>query len=851
MIVTEKIEHANEILKKKFPPYSFFKEQDIIILSSEEIKDENMILLHNSKTRFVYVRKENLESLPDIMNKISKIKSKATLKRERATLRYNEMRQTLYPIVDKLFEDDFHKYNLYFYESDFNYIKREFKFLTNRVCKLTSAFSSLNPMIEHIKNEYERINSLLKMLNDLNLDFKGNTLTSFHNDFKINIFEPNFFSTYIFNSSNIQEKYINKISLPFNFYEQDVIVNINVKYEHMISENDDLEKINSVVPILEKMNFINSINYSAKEVKTFLDSIFEKIIANNNLINNDLLLKDSIYENYLGKITNLEKRPVITMGLSIDENFDEKKTFNKIKRTILKEVFDTNERRIGGFIRSVNRKVIQNVIEIDSFKDLFPEARLTNRKIHFFCGETNSGKTYNAFEKACKYSSGLYAAPLRLLALEGQQEFEKRGKLCSMLTGEERDIKENANFISSTVEMIDYTKEYDVAIIDEVQLLNDRDRGHAWFEAIVGVNAKEIYLVGSEDIDKVLSEVMEYLGEKINKQVFTRKTKIQFDKDLYQNSLDITGKLPPSSAVIAFSKGKVLKLKTFFEEKGNNVSVIYGALPPEVRRIETERFVNGETDVIISTDAIGMGLNLPIENIFFFEKEKYDGQKTVDLDVGLVKQIVGRAGRFNKFEIGYVSAMDEDTFDFIQDTFYKDSFINERNLKCSPNYPIIKQLLNITEENSAFKLLQSYNNAINFDFDIKNHMNECAYKIARHIDKEEKGREQKILNLQETVKIINAPVSNDRSGSVLNFFRECIHSLYCLKEDSSIPPYDIVSEHLTALRVDSQKHIELSIKKLDIISWMAFNFKEFNVIEQEISSAKRSLNKKLIKHLRN
>lgn len=851
MIVTENIEHANEILKKKFPPDSFFKEQDIIILSSEEIESNDMILLHNSKTRFVYVKKENIKELPEIINKISKLKSKSTIKKERAAIRYNQMRKELYPIIDELFNNDFYKKNLYFYESDFNYIKKEFRFLTNRVCKLTSPYSEFPSMIEHINNEYKRINSLLTLLHDLNLDFKDNTLLGFYNDFKINIFEPKFFSMYAFNSSNIQEKYINKISLPMNFYEQDIIVDLNISYNNPISENNDLFNARAVIPILEKFNFIKSIKYSEKEVKSFLDSVFDKIIVDNNLINNDLLLKDSIYENYLGKITNLEKRPVITLGFSVDEDFSEKKVFNKLKRTILKEVFDTNERRIAGFIRSVNRKVIQNVIEIDSFKDLFPDARLANRKIHFFCGETNSGKTYNAFEKACKHSSGLYAAPLRLLALEGQQEFEKRGKCCSMLTGEERDIKKDANFISSTVEMIDYTKEYDVAIIDEVQLLNDRDRGHAWFEAIVGINAKEIYLVGSEDIDKVLSEIMEYLGEKINKQVFTRKTKIQFDKGLYQNSLDTIGKLPPSSAVIAFSKGKVLKLKTFFEEKGNNVSVIYGALPPEVRRIETERFVNGETDVLISTDAIGMGLNLPIENIFFFEKEKYDGKKTGNLDVGLVKQIVGRAGRFNKFEIGYVSAMDEDTFDFIQDTFYKDSFINERNLKCSPNYPIIKQLLNITEENSSFKLLQSYNNAINFDFDIKNHMNECAYKIARHIDKEEKGREQKILNLQETVKIINAPVSNDRSGSVLNFFRECIHSLYCLKEDTSIPPYDIVLEHLNALRVDSQKQIELSIKKLDVISWMAFNFKEFNVIEQEISSTKRSLNKKLIKHLRN
>ena len=858
------IERTRKLLKSKSMNNLFFEEQNIIKKDSINPKEEEIIMLDERKNYFIYINKSDLGMLEKYYLIMEDRKTKTELKKERVLDRpnsYNAKRIKLKKMFSKMYQADRAIFDniLIDKENDSILLERCFELYINKNCKETGPFEDLSDMIDNLNEGYNIFKNSIVYLNFLLEEFKNTDIKIDLSLMMENISgglaflkDENFINNYIKANSNIRELFFNSVSLPFIIFDQEVNVNVNIGYKNLL---DDLGNLVNLEPISSRLSDLTSITYSENEVNTLIEDTFSRIIKDIVLIDKDKALKEVIYEDYLAKIKNVSKRPSINLTLFLKksessntkENNDE--IYKRAKKDILLGIFDIHERRLEGFKRSVNRKVIQNVIEINSFKDLFPEARRTDRKIHFLCGETNSGKTYTAFEEACKHESGLYAAPLRLLALEGQQEFEKRGRTCSMITGEERDEKEDAKFISSTVEMIDYSKEYDVAIIDEVQLINDTDRGHAWFEAIVGINAKEIYLVGSEDIDTVLEQVVEYLGEKINKRVFKRKTKIKFDKDLYHNSLNTIGKLPKHSAVIAFGKSKVLKLKNKFESMGNKVAVIYGALPPEVRRIETERFVNGDADVIISTDAIGMGLNLPIENLFFFEYKKYNGNTIENLEVHLVKQIVGRAGRFNKFEIGYVSAMSSDVFNFIESEFYKDSVVTEKNLKCSPNYPIIKQIQQLTEENSIFKLLQNYNNAITFDFDIQNYMNEYAYKIARFIDKEDE--EFNVLELKERVKIINAPVSNDRANEVLGFYYDSIKALILLKKEPNLYPYDILFDLLESFNISNQKNVEISIKKIDIFSWLAFNFEEFSSIKIDIERKKNLLNQKLIFLLRN
>jgi len=112
-------------------------------------------------------------------------------------------------------------------------------------------------------------------------------------------------------------------------------------------------------------------------------------------------------------------------------------------------------------------------------------------------------------------------------------------------------------------------------------------------------------------------------------------------------------------ALIVFSKKMVLGVSCVLAERGRNASMIYGDLPPETRRKQMKMFADGETDIVVTTDAIGMGLNLPIKRVVFMETKKFDGEESRQLFVSEIKQISGRAGRKNIYDIGYVNSVDD------------------------------------------------------------------------------------------------------------------------------------------------------------------------------------------------
>ena len=122
-------------------------------------------------------------------------------------------------------------------------------------------------------------------------------------------------------------------------------------------------------------------------------------------------------------------------------------------------------------------------------------------------------------------------------------------------------------------------------------------------------------------------------------------------------------------ALIVFSKKSVLDVAGRLEARGIAASVIYGSLPPEIRRRQMKLFTSGKTRVVVATDAIGMGLNLPVERIVFIQTDKFDGISRRPLTVPEVLQIAGRAGRYGLYETGYVNAMGENALDFIRERF--------------------------------------------------------------------------------------------------------------------------------------------------------------------------------------
>ena len=293
---------------------------------------------------------------------------------------------------------------------------------------------------------------------------------------------------------------------------------------------------------------------------------------------------------------------------------------------------------------------------LNKYKDFFSVAREQRRKHLFFVGPTNSGKSYRGFNELVLGESGAYFSPLRLLALEGQEEIEKRGKKCSLLTGEEIELKADARFVASTIEMANLDKWIDCVLIDEVQIILDKNRGWAWSQAIIGIPAKKLIMTGSEECIPTLKRLIEdYLGEELEIIPLCRIGNLEIHKKPTHH----LARIESGTAIIAFSRRSVLAYKKELEDSGRKVSVLYGNLSPGVRREEARRFRSGETDILVATDCIGMGLNLPIKTVLFSQTDKFDGTDSRNLTPQVVKQIAGRAGRYGKFECGYVGAINK------------------------------------------------------------------------------------------------------------------------------------------------------------------------------------------------
>jgi ATP-dependent RNA helicase SUPV3L1/SUV3 len=293
-------------------------------------------------------------------------------------------------------------------------------------------------------------------------------------------------------------------------------------------------------------------------------------------------------------------------------------------------------------------------LAFQGYPGTFAKARQMQRKVTLYLGPPNSGKTHAAFERLAQAQSGAYLAPLRLLALEGRDRLVARGVPCSLLTGEENVPAEGARVVSSTIEMVGTNKPVDVAVIDEAQMIFDASRGWAWTQAIVAVPAREVIIIGSSYAAPAIQNLLGLCGESCTVREFVHKQKVQ----LLPNPVPIQD-LQLGDAVVAFSRRDVLMLRDQIAASGHPVSVIYGALPPEVRRREAERFAGGESHILVATDAIGMGLNLPIRRVFFSTMGKFDGVGDRPLDVSEVHQIAGRAGRYGMHDEGFVSVLAE------------------------------------------------------------------------------------------------------------------------------------------------------------------------------------------------
>lgn len=325
------------------------------------------------------------------------------------------------------------------------------------------------------------------------------------------------------------------------------------------------------------------------------------------------------------------------------------------------------------------------------------------RTFEYFVGPTNSGKTHAAIDLLKEARSGVYLAPLRLLALEVYERLNELGVPTSLVTGEERIIIPNAMHVSSTIEMVDLSRKYDVAVIDETQLLEDSQRGWAWTLAIAAVQAKRVVMCGSEEGLRAARRLAERLGVTLSIRKFERK-----------NPLRVVPPVPLTElrrgdAVVGFSRNSVIELQGEIARLGFSSAAIYGSLSPLVRRREAERFRSGAADVLVATDAIGLGLNLPIRRIIFATLEKYDGVSERRLTAQEIRQIAGRAGRYGIHEEGLVTTTSRRDMHLLHQSIERNETIGtDGPIWISPTDEHLRRLSTIIGTTRVGRLLQFF-----------------------------------------------------------------------------------------------------------------------------------------------
>lgn len=515
--------------------------------------------------------------------------------------------------------------------------------------------------------------------------------------------------------------------------------------------------------------------------------------------------------------------------------FPEMTSAQIIKALSRYDYHNTSFSRIKRYVISdLEHQVIE--IELDTqcdtpdFPQIFPLAHKHPRKVVALLGETNSGKTYTAMQYIAKSNNAAYLAPLRLLALENYDSLNNQGISTSLVTGEEKNIHEDQQCVSATVECFNYNTHYDTVVIDEIQMIDDPDRGWAFVQALVGAYADTIVVTGPAEYGPRIKALTEHLGIEYEERRFERKS------DLKPMSKPTNIKnIKKNSAIVVFSRKHIFEVRNQLP-KGMKASVIYGALGSEVRTRQAEMYINGETDVLITTDAIGMGLNLPIENIIFTTHVKFNGRSKSPLGTMLTKQIAGRAGRYGMFDTGHVGATDTETLQYVKTCMSHKLEVKNNFYKVQPTADHISELLNryalstILEDwtmNTRFP-----EDSIFVHGDMKNKIDIAKFLEKRYPDK-----------VREYFRLINCPMDMNKEYTIFKRYTEQMFK----EREFVIPPANI--------RMMTVPDMESYVKELLLLKWFVNQFDEFcantaqfmNRINAVLEEVNDSLHKRLCK----
>ena len=309
---------------------------------------------------------------------------------------------------------------------------------------------------------------------------------------------------------------------------------------------------------------------------------------------------------------------------------------------------------------------------------------MTKKKINAVLGPTNTGKTFLAIETMLSFESGMIGFPLRLLAREIYDKIVKRvdPKKVALITGEEKIIPSNSKYFLCTVESMPIDKELEFVGVDEIQMCSDHERGHIFTDKLLNLRGEKLTMfMGSNTIKNIISKLDADI-EFVYKDRFSKLSYVGHKK---------ISRLDRKTAIIAFSSEDVYAIAELIRRQKGGAAIIMGSLSPKTRNAQVELYQSGDVDFLVATDAIGMGINMDLDNVYFSNLKKFDGKKLRRLNLSEIGQIAGRAGRYlNDGSFGItgdckeinsdeVELLENHKFEDIRTLYWRNSKLNFKN----------------------------------------------------------------------------------------------------------------------------------------------------------------------------
>ncbi len=308
------------------------------------------------------------------------------------------------------------------------------------------------------------------------------------------------------------------------------------------------------------------------------------------------------------------------------------------------------------------------------------------KKITAVLGPTNTGKTHLAVETMLEYKSGIIGFPLRLLAREVYDKCAKKIGLekIALVTGEEKIIPKSAKYFICTVESMPQDMMVDFIAVDEIQMCSDHERGHIFTDRLLNARGDKLTMfLGSDTMKSVIKSLVNDV-EFINRERYSKLTYSGYKK---------ISRLDNKTALIAFSTDEVYAIAELVRRQKGGAAIIMGSLSPKTRNSQVELYQSGDANFLVATDAIGMGINMDINNVSFTNLRKFDGKKSRKLMLNEISQIAGRAGRHvndgtfgitgqcPQLSSGEIEKLENHSLNKISLLYWRNSKINFENIK--------------------------------------------------------------------------------------------------------------------------------------------------------------------------